>query len=124
MYGTGHATAVRSEAPVTSAVPPGPRSAQQHPREFLVTLSGRVDVSTVTEIRDLLHAAVDAAPGRIVVDLAAVELLDATGLGVLVGAHRRAVRSGQSLVVTHVPPRVARLLQATRLSRVLCGTPR
>jgi anti-anti-sigma factor len=86
-----------------------------------VTLPARVDVSTVTEIREALHAAVGAAPGRIVVDLARVELIDATGLGVLVGAHRRAVGSGQTFVLHRVPARVARMLHVTRLSRVLCA---
>jgi anti-anti-sigma factor len=45
--------------------------------------------------------------------------MDATGLGVLVGAHRRAQKLGRRLVLRGVSPRLARLLLATRLHRVL-----
>jgi anti-anti-sigma regulatory factor len=38
---------------------------------------------------------------------------------VLVGAHRRAVRAGRTLVLRDVTPGVARVLHLTRLDRVL-----
>jgi anti-anti-sigma factor len=58
-----------------------------------------------------------------VVDLAGVEIVDASGLGVLVGAHRLASRRERRLVLRHVPQRVERLLAATRLNRVLAIEP-
>lgn len=85
----------------------------------VVALAGRLDVHSVADVRIALHAALDAGSGPLVVDLADVELLDATGLGVLVGAHRRAGRTGRVLVLRAVPPRLGRLLIATRLDRVL-----
>lgn len=85
----------------------------------VVALSGRLDVHSVADVRLALHSALDAGSGRLVVDLGGVELLDATGLGVLVGAHRRAGRAGRVLVLFDVPPRLGRLLIATRLDRVL-----
>jgi anti-sigma B factor antagonist len=84
-----------------------------------VTLSGTLDVTSVADVRAALHAAIDAGQGALVVDLADVDVTDATGLGVLVGAHRRAGRAGRSLVLRRVPPKLARLLAATRLNRVL-----
>ena len=45
-----------------------------------------------------------------------------TGLGVLVGAHRRAQRAGRTLVLRDVPDPVGRLLFVTRLDRVLRTT--
>jgi anti-anti-sigma factor len=84
-----------------------------------LTLSGQLDASTVPDVRLALHAAVDKGHGDLVVDIADVELLDATGLGVLVGAHRRAGRHGRRLVLRSVPPRVDRLLFISRLYLVL-----
>ena len=66
-----------------------------------------------------LHEALAPGPGRLVVDLSGVELLDATGLGVLVGAHRRARLQDRELVLCDAGPRVARLLALTRLNRVI-----
>ncbi len=90
----------------------------ERPGELLV-LRGSLDVSTVADVRQALHSALDAGIGDLVVDLADVLLLDATGLGVLVGAHRRAGRCGRRLVLRRVPARIERLLVATRLHRVL-----
>lgn len=88
-----------------------------------VVLDGRLDVASAPDVRLALHAAIDAAADAVTVDLARVEMVDASGLGVIVGAHRRAIRSGRTLVLQHVPPRVMRLLWVSRLHRVLHFAP-
>ncbi len=85
----------------------------------LVVLSGRVDASTVSALRERVHGAVDSGAGRLVVDLAGVETIDVTGINMLIGAQRRAQRAGRDLVLRGVPFRVGRLLRVTRLDRVL-----
>ncbi len=85
----------------------------------LVVLTGRLDVHTVSAVRDALHAAVEQGEGRLVIDLAEIHLVDATGLGVLVGTQRRAQRAGRRIELRGTPPRLRRLLRATRLDRVL-----
>lgn len=84
-----------------------------------LTLTGPLDVHVAADVRLALAAAVDAGSGELLVDLREVGLVDATGLGVLVGAHRRAQRAGRTLVLADVPDQVARLLFLTRLDRVL-----
>lgn len=84
-----------------------------------VALAGRLGAATVADVRAALSAAIDAGAGDLVVDLGSVDLVDATGLGVLVGAHRRADRAGRRLVLRAVPERIERLLLITRLHRVL-----
>jgi anti-sigma B factor antagonist len=86
---------------------------------YEVALSGRLDVSSVEDVRAALHRAVDVGTGDLVVDLTQVELIDATGLGVLLGADRRAKQQGRRLVLRDAPPRVRRILRGTRLHRVL-----
>ena len=88
-------------------------------RGHLLALTGRLDVAAAADARLALADAVDAGEGDLVLDLAALATLDVPGLGVLVGAHRRAGRSGRTLVLRAVPPPVARLLVRTRLDRVL-----
>ena len=82
-------------------------------------LSGKLDVHTAADVRNALVDAVAAGAGELVLDLSALEAVDATGLGVLVGAHRRAQRAGRTLVLEDVQVPVARLLLVTRLDRVL-----
>ncbi len=85
----------------------------------VLRVEGKLDVTTVADVRLVLHDAVDHGQGDLVIDLGGVELIDATGLGVLVGAHRRAMRCGRRVVLRAVPPRVLRLLTVTKLSRIL-----
>ena len=84
-----------------------------------VVLSGRLDVSTVHDVRSAIHAALDTGSGDLVIDLRDVEMLDATGLGMLVGAHRKAGRSGRRLVLRSLSPQLQRLLRVSRLNRIL-----
>ena len=88
-----------------------------------VHLSGRLDVLGAAVVREVLHRAVDGGSGDLLVRLDGVELVDAAGLGVLVGAHRRARLAQRRLVLIAVPPRIERLIRHTRLHRVLVRSP-
>jgi anti-anti-sigma factor len=85
-----------------------------------VVLPASVVATTAPEVRAMLHEAVDLGSGPVVVDLAAVERLDVVGLGVLMGAHRRAVSRGRGVRVVNPRRRVAAILHVTGLDRVLC----
>src|ERR1700753_1340126 len=89
-------------------------------------LSGRVDVTSVADLRSELQKAVDSAspladvPGATIrFEVAELELVDAAGLGALVAAHRRAGRAGLGFSLVNVPDRLSRLLFISRLYRVL-----
>ncbi|MER6830515.1 STAS domain-containing protein [Streptosporangium sp. NPDC000563] len=90
-----------------------------NPRAQVVGVGNRLDVGTVARVRPRLHEAVDSGRGDLIVDLSGLEMIDATGLGVLVGTHRRAVSAERRLILRRVPPRVMRVLAVTRLNRVL-----
>jgi anti-sigma B factor antagonist len=66
---------------------------------------------------------VGTGEGDLLLHVGALEIWDASGLGVLVGAHRKARQSGRRLVLADVPPRQLRLLRATRLHRLLTVQP-
>jgi anti-anti-sigma factor len=97
--------------------------ARANPAGDLVVISGALESATAADAREALHEAVDRGSGDLVVDLRGVDHIDATGLGVLVGAHRRAQRVERRLVLRAVPPRIHRLLMVTRLNRVIPSEP-
>lgn len=84
-----------------------------------VVLAGRLNVAEAPDVRLALAEQVRAGTGELVLDLGELGPVDATGLGVLVGAHRHAGRAGRVLVLQDVPAALARLLTVTRLDRVL-----
>ncbi len=85
----------------------------------VIDLVGRVDATTVTDLRRRVQAAIDLGVDDLVVDVGAVTVLDAAGLGMLVAANGRASRAGRRLVLRSVPSSVGRVLAMTRLHRVL-----
>ncbi|MCM2578153.1 STAS domain-containing protein [Streptomyces meridianus] len=84
-----------------------------------LVVGGRLDVRSAADARAVLHHAVDSGRGDLVLDLTNLDSWDATGLGVIMGAHRRAGRVNRRLVLRGVPPQLQRLLVATRLHRIL-----
>ncbi len=85
---------------------------------LLFRLSGSLDVATSAQMKQALAQAATEGHGDVVVDLTRVEFLDSTGLGALIGAHRRALEAGGrvGLIVKEGP--ISRLLAITGLSRV------
>jgi anti-anti-sigma factor len=84
-----------------------------------LAVGGRLDVRSAADARTVLHAAVDSGCGDLVLDLTELDSWDATGLGVIMEAHRRAGRVNRRLVLRGVSPQMERLLVATRLHRIL-----
>jgi len=86
-------------------------------------VTGRLDGHNTSLARAALHEAVTAGTGDLLVHVSGVEIWDASGLGVFVGAHRRARRDGRRLVLADVPPRELKLLRAANLHQVLTVEP-
>lgn len=89
------------------------------PGAQVVRIGARLDAGTSAGVRTRLHDAVDSGEGDLILDVSKLEMIDATGLGVLVGTHRRAISVQRRLVLRGVPPRIMRILAVTRLNRVL-----
>lgn len=81
-------------------------------------LRGSLDLATAPSVRAALVEAAGAGKHDIVVDLTKLEFLDSTGLGALIGAHRRAIESGGAVRLAVGEGAIARLLNITGLMRV------
>jgi anti-anti-sigma factor len=85
--------------------------------EVVIALGGELDVSNALETRHRIVG--DLAPGRtVVVDLAAVDFMDSSGLGALVYALREAGACGGRLVVHDPQPRVRRLFESALVAEL------
>jgi anti-sigma B factor antagonist len=86
---------------------------------LIFKLRGSLDLATSTTVRAALTDAADKGRKDIIVDLSGLEFLDSTGLGALIGAHRRATeRDGSLRLVVREGP-IFRLLTITGLIRIL-----
>lgn len=75
-----------------------------------VAVSGEVDVSNASTLRDALDEQLSSGEGSLAIDLADVPYIDSTGIGVLVGAAHRAKELGRALSVERPQRNVARVL--------------
>ena len=84
----------------------------------VVRPSGEVDVATAPALRERLGELVEGGTSRLVIDLEDVGFIDSTGLGVLVGALRRARTADGDVRLVCTNPRILKVFQATGLHEV------
>jgi anti-sigma B factor antagonist len=87
--------------------------------EVRISLDGEVDLSTGQALSQVLAAALDANPTRVVVDLASLSFLDSTGIKCLVDAMHKASAVGCKLVVQHPSGLILRMLEICGVDRLL-----
>lgn len=91
----------------------------EHGGEAMIyRLRDSLDLETAPSLRAALLEAANEGKHDILVDLSHLEFLDSTGLGALIGAHKRASENGgQVRLVVGAGP-IQRLLTITGLMRV------
>lgn len=82
----------------------------------VVTVRGEVDFGTAPRLRELLVSTAMEGNHQVVVDLGAVEFLDSTGLGVLVGALKRYRTLGGDLHLVISTSRIRSVFELTGLT--------
>lgn len=85
----------------------------------VVRMEGALDVSEAIHLREVLGEQLDGPAARVLVDLSGVRIVDSSGVGVLVTAHRRAATLGARLVLAGAQPTVRRVFELTRTDRLL-----
>ena len=86
-------------------------------------LKGSLDFETAPSLRAALMEAADEGKHDIVVDLPHLEFLDSSGLGAIIGAHKRALEHDGRVRLIISPGPIERLLTITGLMNVLAVYP-
>ena len=91
---------------------------EHHGEALIYSLRGSLDLATAPSVRAALIGAASEGNHEIIVDLTKLEFLDSTGLGALIGAHRRALENGGKVRLVVGEGQIYRLLNITGLIRV------
>lgn len=94
-------------------------SVSHHDGWIVVRATGQLDVATAPVFRQQLVEAAFSAETALAVDLDGLEFVDSMGLGVLVGALKRARSHGTSFALVCTRERILRLLDLTRLAEIM-----
>jgi anti-sigma B factor antagonist len=85
----------------------------------LLALSGKImGGPEATEINDVINRLIDEKKTRIVIDLKNVELMNSSGLGILIGAVTLLRNNQGGLRLIQVPEKLQALLKSTKLNTV------
>jgi anti-sigma B factor antagonist len=84
----------------------------------VVAVGGEIDVYTAPKLRDRITELVGAGVYDIVIDLEAVEFLDSTGLGVIVGGLKKVRAHDGSLRLVCTQDRLLKIFRITGLAKV------
>ena len=85
----------------------------------IIRVVGRLNMVTAPRLRDLVAEAVASGRSRLVVDLAAVEFMDSSGLGALIGALKTTRQAGGDLRIAAAGEQVSMVLQLSNVDRIL-----
>jgi anti-sigma B factor antagonist len=84
----------------------------------IIAVGGEIDVYTAPKLRDKITELVAEGVYDIIVDMEAVEFLDSTGLGVLVGGLKKVRAHDGSLQLICTQDRLLKIFRITGLAKV------
>lgn len=90
------------------------------PSCLVAQVSGELDLSSASSFqrrvdRELMKAGVP----HLILNLKGLAFVDSTGLGVILGRHRRIIGAGGKMFLAEVPPRIMSMLEMAGLSSVI-----
>ena len=85
----------------------------------VVEVNGDIELNNAPRLRDELKSICEVRHVCCVVDMSGVPFIDSTGVGVLVGALKRARENGGTLTLACPQPRVKRVFEITGLLKAL-----
>lgn len=84
----------------------------------VVEVGGEIDVYTAPRLREQLVELSDSGCHRLIIDMEAVDFLDSTGLGVLVGGLKRVRSYDGSMAIVCNRERLLKIFRITGLNKV------
>lgn len=88
-------------------------------RRVVVQVSGELDAANCPRLRDELLSRADAGHHRFAVDLSGLSFMDSAGIGVLVGATKRARAADGRLCLVSPRHHIRQVLESMGLVRVM-----
>lgn len=84
----------------------------------VLTIAGEIDVYTAPRLKDALVEAIASGCRNLIIDLEGVGFIDSSGLGVLVGALRRAKENDGAVRLVCTREGILKVLRITGLDKV------
>jgi anti-sigma B factor antagonist len=83
-----------------------------------VTLNGEIDIYTSNELKEKLYNIVDTNQKDLIIDCKELNYIDSTGLGIFVGALKKAKQHEKKIVIINLKDNIKKLFTITGLDKV------
>ncbi len=89
---------------------------------MVLRIEGELDALSAPELRPEIDALVGEGPAKITVDLAALRMIDSSGVGAIVSLFKRVRAQGGDVIVSGLSGQPLAIFQLLRLDRVFSTT--
>ncbi len=83
-----------------------------------VVISGEIDIYTAQQFKEKLYNIVDSSSKDIVMDCSGLDYIDSTGLGIFVGALKKARLTDRNISLENIRDNIRKLFNITGLDKL------
>lgn len=91
---------------------------ERHENYILVSVSGEVDIYTSQNLKDTLYNIIDTNQCDLKIDCSGLNYIDSTGLGIFVGALKKAKQYEKRIFILGLKDNIKKLFLITGLDKV------
>ena len=92
-----------------------------HGDETTLAIEGTLDALTAAEFRPVIDELVEQGRKRVIVDLSQLQLIDSSGVGVIVALYKRIRAAGGKVSVTGMRDQPLQIFKLLRMDRVFAS---
>ncbi|MDD4494189.1 MAG: STAS domain-containing protein [Eubacteriales bacterium] len=83
-----------------------------------VLLTGEVDIYTSQNLKEKLYNILDSTKQDVIINCSSLSYIDSTGLGILVGALKKAKQMGCNITISNLKDNIKKLFLITGLDKL------
>lgn len=83
-----------------------------------VVISGEIDIYTAQQFKEKLYRIVDSSSKDVVIDCSGLDYIDSTGLGIFVGALKKARLADRNISLENIKDNIRKLFNITGLDKL------
>ncbi len=88
---------------------------------LVVSISGELDHHTAAPLREAIDSKImETSVRKLLIDLSGMELMDSSGIGVIMGRYRLMDSLGGAVCVSGASPSIGRIIELSGLTKLIC----
>lgn len=89
-------------------------------KELIISLKGEVDQYAVAELKERIDIEIQSSLKRnVIIDLKSVEMMDSSGIGLIVGRYKLTTTLGGKFAVCNANSNIKRMLELSGITKVI-----